>query len=112
MCPIGRYRDNETKVAYECKVCPVDTYNGFDQNATQDKHDELADCVECPIGQLTDGQVESPFCSPCKAGRYTLVESKRCQSCRRGWYQDTAGQLTCKPCAEGQYQNSTSKTSW
>jgi len=91
-------------VAYECKECSVGKYNGFDDQATQDKHDEEADCVTCPIGQITDGKTASPYCSPCAAGRHLITETKLCRDCPAGWKQETAGQNRCDSCTEGYYQ--------
>lgn len=60
------------------EACPIDTYNGFSENVTRDKHDENVDCVTCPVGQITDGKTASPYCSPCAAGRHLITETKLC----------------------------------
>ena len=106
VCPIGRYRDKaSTTVKYGlCKECSVGKYNGFDAQATRDKHDEEADCVDCPVGQITDGKIGLGFCSPCAAGRHLITETKRCRDCPAGWKQEIAGQTSCNTCIEGYYQ--------
>ena len=106
VCPAGRIRTTAnalTTVVYSCEACPIDTYNGFSENVTRDKHDEHDDCVTCPSGQFTDEQTGAAFCSPCSAGRYTLIAEKRCEDCPIGWKQEIANQNACEECS-GMYR--------
>ena len=110
VCPAGRIRttaDALTTVVYSCEACPIDTYNGFSENVTRDKHDENDDCVTCPVGQFTDEKTGAPFCSPCSAGKFT--KGKQCINCPAGWNQEIAGQNECNGCASGFHQNEPGK---
>ncbi|PAV63646.1 hypothetical protein WR25_05809 [Diploscapter pachys] len=88
-CPDGEQLSH----AGICQACPVGSYR------TRGEHKQ---CIECPIGTTTEGksstrreQCNTPRCNP---GQFLVRETKHCQFCPRGAYQDEPQQSTCKLC--------------
>lgn len=56
----------------------------------------------CPAGHV---RTPNNACEPCPVGsKGSFFNAKTCTSCRRNFYQDKAGQVSCKQCPQGYKQ--------
>ncbi|CAB3409320.1 unnamed protein product [Caenorhabditis bovis] len=76
-----------------CQPCQVGTYRS---------RGEHKKCVPCPPGTTTEGtashrreQCNTPRCKP---GQFLVKETKNCQFCPRGTFQNEEQETTCKLC--------------
>ncbi|XGW24491.1 hypothetical protein V3C99_006145 [Haemonchus contortus] len=88
-CPAGQYfYDNA------CINCPADTFRTRD--------DPLEKCIPCPKDKTTGGQTgqkDPGACHElCDAGEFYDDETKKCQLCPLGTYQEKPGGAACLPC--------------
>lgn len=59
----------------------------------------IATAAACPAGHF---QTPDNACEPCPVGsKGSFLNARSCTSCRRNFYQDSAGQVSCKHCPQG-----------
>ncbi|VDM57880.1 unnamed protein product [Angiostrongylus costaricensis] len=109
-CDVGKTTISETAVSEEecrdecpdgeqlsfsgsCQPCPAGFYR------TRGVHKQ---CVACPTGTTTEsvGSIRREQCNTprCKVGQFLVKETKHCQFCPRGTFQDEEQHTTCKLC--------------
>uniref|UniRef100_A0A8R1HK39 Sushi, von Willebrand factor type A, EGF and pentraxin domain-containing protein 1 n=1 Tax=Caenorhabditis japonica TaxID=281687 RepID=A0A8R1HK39_CAEJA len=88
-CPDG----DQLSASGVCQPCQVGTYRSRGENKK---------CVACPPGTTTESvsstrreQCNTP---KCKAGQFLVKETKNCQFCPRGTFQNEEQESTCKLC--------------
>ncbi|KAK6026179.1 GCC2 and GCC3, partial [Ostertagia ostertagi] len=88
-CPDGE----QLSSSGSCQSCPSGSYR------TRGEHKQ---CVLCPPGTTTEsvGAIRREQCNTplCKAGQFLVKETKHCQFCPRGTFQDEEQHTTCKMC--------------
>ncbi|KAL5018925.1 hypothetical protein ScPMuIL_004647 [Solemya velum] len=92
-CAVGSFYNNQSK---QCDSCPVGFYNNVEQRIS---------CFACPSKQTTAGTGATSVTKcyeSCPKGKFYSSIDASCKHCRRGYYQDTAGQTSCKTCPSGQ----------
>ncbi|XP_069124135.1 uncharacterized protein [Argopecten irradians] len=90
-CAVGTYKNGET-----CELCPVGEFSDSEKQTT---------CQSCPAGTTTkaQGSTTSSHCFTfCPIGQFYSKEKQGCSDCSIGYYQDEAGQVSCKSCPNGQ----------
>ena len=118
-CPSGFYNNKEGQA--ECLECPLGTYcpnqgtseplictSGYICNDTQ-----LSSQIPCPSGYYCNDGTDyagTNECPPnktcpikCEKGTYCPEASNFTSLCAVGYYQDKAGQDSCKSCSQGFY---------
>ncbi|PIO67378.1 GCC2 and GCC3 [Teladorsagia circumcincta] len=102
-CPRGTFQDEEQHTT--CKMCPTDH-----TTAAQDGEQlsSSGSCQSCPSGSYRTrgtttesvGAIRREQCNTplCKAGQFLVKETKHCQFCPRGTFQDEEQHTTCKMC--------------
>ncbi|CAI4229466.1 unnamed protein product [Auanema sp. JU1783] len=88
-CPDGE----QLSMSGVCQPCAFGFYRSRGENKQ---------CVQCPPGTTTETtsstrreQCNTPLCRP---GQYLVKETKHCQFCQRGTFQDVEQQTSCKLC--------------
>ncbi|WKY06023.1 hypothetical protein Q1695_006319 [Nippostrongylus brasiliensis] len=88
-CPDGE----QLSSSGSCQSCPSGSYR------TRGEHKQ---CMQCPTGTTTEsvGAIRREQCNTplCKPGQFLVKESKHCQFCPRGTFQDEEQHTTCKLC--------------
>lgn len=97
-CKAGRYNTGSS-----CHNCHLGWYSPYD-NATE--------CLECPLGQITDGCAQCTHCSNCSVNTYAELGFSgtfyHCKDCPEGKFQPLEGQTECRTCELGeQFKNDT-----
>ncbi|CAI5447536.1 unnamed protein product [Caenorhabditis angaria] len=76
-----------------CQACQIGTYR------SKGEHKK---CIVCPPGTTTEGEraVRREQCNTprCKAGQFLVRETKNCQFCPRGTFQNEEQETVCKLC--------------
>lgn len=91
VCIAGYYQDDYTGL---CIGCPVDTYKSSNSNQ---------ECVSCPTGTSTGGNMASRNCSVCAIGYQGTAPN--CQICPSGFEKPRAGNGDCTAVPKGPAPN-------
>ena len=103
-CSKGRYQDSLGETT--CKSCPEGKYLDTTGNGA------LADCTQCTAGKPNSelGSDEESDCEACVPGNYSPGNSKPCQLCEKGRFQNLSAQTECKTCPAGQFSEEVGQT--
>lgn len=125
LCPMGRFRDDETSTCTSCPkgkstgslgslqcedcpqgyVAPLEAQMGCDACLPGFFVDRIAQesCDECPAGYFMS-QNAATACNECPKGYASNGAAKAdCDICEVGKFADETKQPTCKLCAQGRY---------
>jgi hypothetical protein len=92
-CPSGRRSHVEGATSIEaCVACS----SGRFQSETGGKN-----CINCETRYWTNSLTGTSSCELCPAGKYSVPNGDRCQSCESGQYQELTGQMNCDSCEDG-----------
>ena len=110
---LARQTGNDLWNEYEFFLQSVSTYKFTIQRNSQSFNitdltftDTLAEhCNQCPVGKFYYNQTK--ICQECEPGKYQdEVGRTYCNNCAAGKYQESAEKTACKNCAAGKYQTS------
>lgn len=94
-CPSGRRSHVEGATSIEaCVACQSGRY----QSETGQKK-----CINCETRYWTNSLTGSSSCELCPAGKYSVTDGDRCQSCESGQHQKLSGQMNCEICEDGKW---------
>ena len=104
-CIKGYGYDKETNTCLKCKGQRY-SEGGYNECKRCRVHEivskELDRCIECPPGKISIANI---FCFPCKKGTFYNNETKTCEFCEEGYYNDKYGQFSCQKCPDGMYSS-------